>query len=83
MFWCTWLCPFATIMYQHTLFRDIIVFIVLYLQIIDLYKGRKNNLIVNDNNGIIFQLQGVINVQFLYRHPFAIAEETVLGTNFK
>ena len=52
---------FASIMHQHSLFCDIIVLIVLDLQIIDLDKGRENNLILNDNDGIIFQLQGVID----------------------
>ena len=74
---------FIAIMYQYTFFRDIIVLIILNLQIIDLYKGRKNNLIVNDNNGIIFQFQGIIDIQFLYRHPFPIAEEAVLGGYLK
>ena len=52
----------APIMHQHSLFRDIIVLIVFYLQIIDLGKGRENNLILNDNNRIIFQLKSVINI---------------------
>ena len=52
---------FAPIMHQHSLFRDIIVFIVLNLQIIDLDKGRENYLILNDNDGIIFQLESVID----------------------
>ena len=64
-------------MRQYTIYCDIIVFIVLNLQVIDLDKGWKNNLIVNDNDGIIFQLQGIIDVQFLYRHPFIIVEEAI------
>ena len=50
-------------MHQHSLFCDIIVFIALNLQIIDLDKGRENNLIVNGNNGIIFQVKSVINIK--------------------
>ena len=48
-------------MHQYSLFRDIIVLIVLNLQIINLDKGRENNLIFNDDDRVIFWLKGVIN----------------------